>query len=877
MMNLIKKINLVRPRRAPEAHSPLAKTSLWLEKLGIFSFLLFFLFTPLLVKIRVAEGVYVEPLMPLLVLGLGFILSKHLGAGSFKRFWLEARRIIFPNWLAIFYFLLIGLLFCSFFYGYSITGFFNLGDPLRVIKYGLYFLPFPLAIYAGRFLGPRGTRIILAIFVAIGIATAIASFTRVFSFLISGGQIDFWNYNIYNRSVGFLGQYFNPIGSLLETTGKSAGGTYGIYASVVLAVCLAFTAGVRKFRSLGFGLIIISSTVLFGAILYALSRGAAIVAVGVIAGWALWLLRSRKIKVILASLFFMSASSFVLTLINPQVSNKFLSTLRLIENTSISESGELLKEEEFVIDSSTQGRFYRWEKVLEVFKIYPPFAVLGVGYNSQNLAFFTGTDVFSTHSLFLDLWARGGLLALGLVLAVWVLLLKKILDFILSRSKEIQVFGLTLGGFAVGWLLDNLISGEQFFSDAPMIAFWGTLGLVQALANGVRHMANGRKKVLIALTSSDTGGAPKVVYDLLKQVRDMRQETGDRSKFEFVVAGPPGKFLRELKKLGYRVYRVRLDEISFRSFKDFLRIVRKEQVDLINSHGKGAGLYARLIGSVLGVPVVQTFHGLHYEYKILPFRFLYLWLERFLTLFTKLVINVSRSQEREGVKLGIFPRSKSRVVANGIDVGKIKSQKLKVKNFREKFGIGEKDFAVAMVARFDEVKGHLRFIGLVPDLVRAVPNLKIVFVGGPTSPRLRGVNGEREAKSLAKKLGVRSSVAFLGERDDVPKILQAVDAFVLPSYHEGLPISVLEALAAGLPIIGSNVVGIKDCVVDGKTGYLVDFDNPVEVARTFKQLAKSSTLRHRMGERGRDFVAQNFGMDKFVKKTLDVYQEALTD
>src|SRR3990172_4971250 len=132
MKNLIKKINL--------------------EKLGVFSFLIFFLFTPLLIKIRVTEGVYVEPLMPLLVIGLGLILSKHLGTGSLKRFWLEAKKIIFPNYLAIFYFLLIGLLLSSFFYGYAITGFFNLGDPLRVIKYGLYFLPFPLAIYAGRFL-----------------------------------------------------------------------------------------------------------------------------------------------------------------------------------------------------------------------------------------------------------------------------------------------------------------------------------------------------------------------------------------------------------------------------------------------------------------------------------------------------------------------------------------------------------------------------------------------------------------------------------------------------------------------------------------------------------------------------------------------------
>ena len=836
------------------------------EKLGIFLFLIFFLFTPLLIKVRVAEGIYVEPLMPLLVLGLGFLISRHFRAGSFKMFWLEAKRIIFPNRLSVFYFLLIGLLFVSFFYGYVITGFFNLGDPLRIVKYGLYFLPFPLAIYAGRFLGYRGVRSVLLIFVAVGIATAISSFIRVFSFLISGGKIDFWTYNVYNRSVGFLGQYFNLIDYSLEATGKSAGGTYGLYAAVVLAVCLAFAAKIRKFWSREFGLSVISFAVFFGAILYALSRGAVIVAAGVIAGWAFWLWRSRKFKIILASLFFVFVSSSILTVINPQVSNKFLSTLRLIGTTSISESGELVKEEEFVIDSSTQGRFYRWGKVLEVFKIFPPFAVFGVGYNSQNLAFFTGTDIFSTHSLFLDLWVRGGLLALGLVTTVWVLLLKKILDFIHSRSKEIQVFGLTLGGFALGWLLDNLISGEQFFSDAPMIAFWGVLGFVEALRQLSREEEKKPKKVLIALTSSNVGGAPQVVYNLLSHLPKKKD-------FDFVIVAPAGGvFNRKFRDLGYRVYTAPLDRIGIGGFTQLLKIARKEEVVLINSHGKGAGLYARKVGFILSTPVIHTVHGIHYSKTNPVSRNLYILSEKILSLFTKFVISVSPSQEKEGLKLGIFPKSNSRVVVNGIEMGKrARVSEADKEKIRKKLRIGEEDFAVAMVARFDPAgvrhKGHERFIKLIPDLVKTVPNLRVVFAGAG--------EGEKDMRRLVGKLGVSDNTIFLGERSDVPKILQSVDAFVLPSYHEGLPISVLEASASGLPVIGSKVVGINDAVDKGKTGYLVDFDNGAEVVGAFRQLAKSPSLRRRMGERGRQFVEEKFPMEKFVKNTLAVYRESL--
>src|SRR3990172_6970986 len=98
-----------------------------------------------------------------------------------------------------------------------------------------------------------------------------------------------------------------------------------------------------------------------------------------------------------------------------------------------------------------------------------------------------------------------------------------------------------------------------------------------------------------------------------------------------------------------------------------MRVVQKEEVDLINSHGKGAGLYARKIGFILGIPAVQTFHGLHYSRRNSLARFLYLYLERFLTLFTSRIINVSKTQEKEGLRLRVFPKKKSRVVLNGIN------------------------------------------------------------------------------------------------------------------------------------------------------------------------------------------------------------------
>ena len=833
-----------------------------LEKLGIFSFLLFFLFTPLLVKVRVAEGVYVEPLLPFLAAGVGFLLLNAYRSGR-SRFLERVRELFLPNGLAALYFVFVLFLLMSFGYGYVATGFFSTGDLLRLIKYALYFLPFPLAVYAGRRLGRKDVNDILAIFVAVGIATAIASFLRIYLYLNSGGAIDFWAYNVYNRSIGFLGQYFDPVWVALGSTGRSAGATYGLYAAVVLSVFLGLVSRAKEITRSRFFWSTLVLIIIFGAVLYTLSRGAVLVATMVIAGWLVWSWKSYRLRLAILSLLVVTVANIFLIGANPQVYRKFATTISLrVSEVADSLSEPADSDTEVVIDSSTVGRFQRWEKILEMFKKEPAFAIFGVGYNTKNLQHFA--EVGSTHSFFLDMWARGGLTALFLAIAVWILLLKTVFGFLFSKDPEVRALGFPLLGFALGWLIDNLISGEQFFSDAPMIAFWGVLGLVYSMAERAKREP-GPKKVLIALTSSGPGGAPKVVSDLLSHLPKAANST-----LEFVVAAPAGgAFNKKFRDLGYRVYSAPLDRIGIGGFTQLFKIARKEKIDLINSHGKGAGFYARKVGFIMGVPVVQTFHGLHYGYRNRLVQFLYLSLEKLLTNFTALFINVSAGQQREGLALKIFPRAKSRLVVNGVAIPRVIHRDPGAGSFRRKLGLESEDFAVAMVARFDEVKAHQRFISLIPELVEKVPNLKIIFAGG----------GERErtAKQLTKELGVHRSVVFLGERNDIPKILKSVDALVLPSYHEGLPLAVLEASAAGLPVIGSEVVGIKDAVVPGKTGYLLDLNDQEEVIKAFRKLAKSPSLRRRMGESGRQFVKENFAIDKFVNSTLKVYQEALLD
>ncbi|NIT04312.1 glycosyltransferase [Candidatus Saccharibacteria bacterium] len=877
-----------------------------LEKLAVFFFLIFFILSPLTYKLQIRggvyqEGIYVEPLIIFLLLSVALFIWG-IWKGGRRKFWVRLKEFLIPHPVAFLFYLLIAVLLASYLYGIALTGLTALGDFLRLGKYGLYFLSFPLAVKTIRVLGDVWIRRILMFLVLAGFAVSVVSLGRIYGYVSGGGVIDFWTYSPLSRSVGFLGQYLDLRDFSVGQIQKAAHATFGLYLSVVLAVAFALFSQARSFSKKWFAYLLGVGTI-FAALLYTLSRGAVVTGDLVLLAGIVWLLLKKRFWAVLVLTVFLFLESSVLLQLNPEIYQKFASTFpgaqkaaaalikvsapvgqgiigtfervfgvyepdsRVPTPQNVVEAPEVTAYSNLSVDKSLSDRVVTWGETLNLLTSKPQFFLFGVGYSIDNLRHFTDGAVVFPHSLFLDQWVRGGLLALGVVLVIWLVLFVKTIQFWSSKNDLVRAVGVTLFAFLVGWFLDNAFSGEQFFSDAPMLVFWGTLGLVTALSE-IRGQRSEVRKVLIALTSSKLGGAPQVAYDLLSQVSKRKSKSGE-GKFEFIVAAPKGGvFNKKFRELGYKVYPVPLNRIGIGGFIGLLKVALKEKVDLINSHGKGAGIYARKVGVLLGIPVVQTFHGLHYDYKNPFARFFYLWLERFLTPFMRFVINVSPGQEKEGIRLRIFPKSKSRLVVNGIDVGKFDRVRVNKDSLRKKLGLAPRDFAVAVVARFDRVKGHIRLINHIPDLIKSIPNLKVVFVGG----------GEEQvrARARARELGVQDSVVFLGERSDVPKILKSADALILPSFHEGMPLAVLEAYACELPVIGADVVGVADVVEDGRTGYLVSFDEgSTELKRALGKLYKSKTLREKLGKAGRRMVEEKFSLDRFVRGTLKVYKEAL--
>jgi glycosyltransferase involved in cell wall biosynthesis len=172
---------------------------------------------------------------------------------------------------------------------------------------------------------------------------------------------------------------------------------------------------------------------------------------------------------------------------------------------------------------------------------------------------------------------------------------------------------------------------------------------------------------------------------------------------------------------------------------------------------------------------------------------------------------------------------------------------------------------VLTVARLESQKDHATLIEAVPR----VPDARFVLVGE---------GGERRAlESRARALGVSDRVRFLGLRGDIADLLAISDVFVLPSLYEGLPLSILEAMAAGKPVVASSIPGIDEVVVDGETGLLVPPRDPAALAASIRLLLTDSDLRVRLGDAGRERVHGTFSLERMVEGVVAVYQEALAE
>jgi glycosyltransferase involved in cell wall biosynthesis len=310
---------------------------------------------------------------------------------------------------------------------------------------------------------------------------------------------------------------------------------------------------------------------------------------------------------------------------------------------------------------------------------------------------------------------------------------------------------------------------------------------------------------------------------------------------------------------------------DLRALASLMRIVRRFRPDVVHTHTAKAGFLGRqaAVLSLRPPPViVHTYHGHVLEGYFGPLKTgVYRRLERSLARHSDRLVAVSNATADDLVRLGVAPRAQFRVIPLGLDLsGYESSQGQDGSDLRSELGIGEGDVLVVYVGRVVPIKRLDVLIRAVAHARRAGGPLKLAIVGdGETRLHLEG---------LASELGIRESVQFLGYRRDLPRLFAAADIAALSSDNEGTPVSLIEAGAAGLPAVATEVGGVSE-VIGPDNGVLVPQGNVEALGQALVRLAQDQPLRERLGLSAREAALKRYRAERLVSDIEQLYRELL--
>ena len=363
-------------------------------------------------------------------------------------------------------------------------------------------------------------------------------------------------------------------------------------------------------------------------------------------------------------------------------------------------------------------------------------------------------------------------------------------------------------------------------------------------------------KVLILSTSMGLGGADQQILILARAMRSRGHDV------RIVALLPLGPMAADAQADGIPVetlnLRRRADDL--RSVLRLARTIRAWRPDVVHSHMVHANLLARLLRSLAPVPaLVSTIHSM-YEggwLRMLGYRLTNRLADR--------VTIISHLAAERYVSLGAVSKERLQILPNAVDTERFRPLPESRQVIRNELGLGD-EFVWLAIGRFHPSKDYPTMLRGFARLLQSRGGSRLLIVG---QGKLKA-----EVESLLKSEGLEDKVRLLGVRRDVPEVMSASDGYVLSSAWEGMPVVLLEAAAAGLPVVSTRVGGVPEVVEDGKTGILVPPGNPAALAGAMEQVETlSSEARTAMGRGGRALVQQRFGTAHVMNLWEQLYRE----
>ena len=376
-----------------------------------------------------------------------------------------------------------------------------------------------------------------------------------------------------------------------------------------------------------------------------------------------------------------------------------------------------------------------------------------------------------------------------------------------------------------------------------------------------------KRKVFHIITKLELGGAQKVTLMILERLPRDRYELG-------LITGPEGilvgwanqipdltrfwipNFVREVRPIQDSITLLKL-----------WRLFRRERPDIVHTHSSKAGILGRLAARLAGVPVIfHTYHGFGFnDFQPRLIKTLYIWLERITGRVTNQTVIVSYANAKRAEDSGIVRNNDWILCRDAISLEQFMQPGPRRTKLRE-WNVPEDRVVAGMVACFKPQKSPLDFVEVAARVLKETDRVHFIMAGdGELRPAI---------EARIRDLGISSHITLLGWQKDMPEVYRNLDVVVLTSLWEGLPCVFSEAMAAGLPIVATQVDGAREAIIDGDNGFLHGPHDVEGMAKSVLKLVENPALREAMGSRGKSRVSE-FDIDTSVRALESAYQKWL--
>lgn len=362
-------------------------------------------------------------------------------------------------------------------------------------------------------------------------------------------------------------------------------------------------------------------------------------------------------------------------------------------------------------------------------------------------------------------------------------------------------------------------------------------------------------------------------------LRELNEQTIDAG-YELICVCSDGPRVQEMRDEGFDVRTINIDRKlnlsrNLKSIKDMYQLFKKEKPDIVHVHTPIAGVLGRIAAKLARVPtIIYTAHGFYFHENMSKrtYNFFY-WIEKISAkLFTDYIFTQSQEDGDLAINQNFLPPGRITIISNGVDVTEKFNPKnieqSKITKVKKELGIKNNDKVITFIGRLVKEKGIFDFLEAVEKI--NVKNYKILIIGGGS------VSSERDQSThkKLKKIKNNENIIFTGSRTDIPELLHITDIFCLPSYREGMPRSIIEAMAMECAIVATDIRGSREEVDHNVNGLLTPLGSISSLSRAINTLLNNENKLIKYKSKARKKAINFYDEKEVVKTQLQVFEKA---